>query len=87
MAYHMPLFLIKYKTSFLQGNESLRMDHDMNDIESEGFDGKDMQRNASGFSDKEITMTEPLLGRRRNTTSQIAIVGANVCPIESLDYE
>ncbi|OAY63773.1 Chloride channel protein CLC-c [Ananas comosus] len=32
---------------------------------------------------------EPLLRRRRtlNTTSQIAIVGANVCPIESLDYE
>uniref|UniRef100_A0A0A9E3U2 Chloride channel protein n=1 Tax=Arundo donax TaxID=35708 RepID=A0A0A9E3U2_ARUDO len=29
---------------------------------------------------------EPLL-RKRNTTSQIAIVGANVCPIESLDYE
>uniref|UniRef100_K3Y593 CBS domain-containing protein n=1 Tax=Setaria italica TaxID=4555 RepID=K3Y593_SETIT len=31
---------------------------------------------------------EPLLRKRtRNTTSQIAIVGANVCPIESLDYE
>lgn len=24
---------------------------------------------------------------RRNTTSQLALVGANVCPIESLDYE
>ncbi|KAJ9671249.1 hypothetical protein PVL29_027302 [Vitis rotundifolia] len=30
---------------------------------------------------------EPLLTKRRNTTSQIAIVGANVCSIESLDYE
>jgi len=31
---------------------------------------------------------EPLLLKRTtNTTSQIAIVGANVCPIESLDYE
>ncbi|PWZ43487.1 hypothetical protein Zm00014a_044625 [Zea mays] len=31
---------------------------------------------------------EPLLRRRTmNTTSQIAIVGANICPIESLDYE
>ncbi|KAJ0081154.1 hypothetical protein Patl1_12422 [Pistacia atlantica] len=31
--------------------------------------------------------TQPLLSKRVNTTSQIAIVGANVCPIESLDYE
>ncbi|KAF8714815.1 hypothetical protein HU200_027346 [Digitaria exilis] len=31
---------------------------------------------------------QPLLRKRTtNTTSQIAIVGANVCPIESLDYE
>lgn len=32
---------------------------------------------------------EPLLVKnsRLNTTSQHAIVGANVCPIESLDYE
>ncbi|KAK4758382.1 hypothetical protein SAY87_019683 [Trapa incisa] len=36
------------------------------------------------------TLKEPLLQKtpsRINTTSQIAIVGANVCPIESLDYE
>lgn len=63
------------------------MDYDRNDIESEGFDGKEMERNASGFSDKEINRREPLLRKRTNTTSQIAIVGANVCPIESLDYE
>ncbi|KAM1120518.1 hypothetical protein ACFXTH_044650 [Malus domestica] len=34
-------------------------------------------------------LREPLLerNRRRNTTSQLAIVGANLSPIESLDYE
>lgn len=38
--------------------------------------------------DKEFGMREPLLRNRTlNTTSQIAIVGSNVCPIESLDYE
>ncbi|XP_015879694.2 chloride channel protein CLC-c [Ziziphus jujuba] len=31
--------------------------------------------------------SQPLLVKRTNTTSQIAIVGANSCPIESLDYE
>ncbi|KAK1592926.1 hypothetical protein Q3G72_032676 [Acer saccharum] len=31
--------------------------------------------------------TQPLLSKRVNTTSQIAIVGSNICPIESLDYE
>lgn len=46
----------------------------------------------SGFlyeeEDKEMGMREPLLRRRTmNTTSQLAIVGAKVCPIESLDYE
>lgn len=41
--------------------------------------------------DKEHTVSmlrEPFLVRnRKNNTSQIAIVGANTCPIESLDYE
>ncbi|CAN6459599.1 unnamed protein product [Victoria cruziana] len=37
-------------------------------------------------------MSEPLLARQRlpsikNMTSQLALVGANVCPMESLDYE
>jgi hypothetical protein len=34
-------------------------------------------------------LIEPLLvnNNRLNTTSQLAIVGAKVCPIESLDYE
>ncbi|XP_021277580.1 putative chloride channel-like protein CLC-g [Herrania umbratica] len=35
------------------------------------------------------SLTIPLLSHERsfNSTSQVAIVGANVCPIESLDYE
>ncbi|XP_057459574.1 putative chloride channel-like protein CLC-g isoform X2 [Actinidia eriantha] len=37
----------------------------------------------------EESLTRPLLLRRStsNTTSQVAIVGSNLCPIESLDYE
>ncbi|KAK9293137.1 hypothetical protein L1049_021123 [Liquidambar formosana] len=61
---------------------------DVNDIESEGLlDGKGIERNWSEISVKNMTNREPLLTKRRNTTSQIAIVGANICPIESLDYE
>ncbi|MBA0777385.1 hypothetical protein Gotri_005405 [Gossypium trilobum] len=36
------------------------------------------------------SLTIPLLSHQQrsiNSTSQVAIVGANVCPIESLDYE
>ncbi|RWV93813.1 hypothetical protein GW17_00043700 [Ensete ventricosum] len=50
-----------------------------------------MERNAPGFYENEKdagSVRQPLLRKRTmNTTSQIAIVGANVCPIESLDYE
>ncbi|XP_042468328.1 chloride channel protein CLC-c-like [Zingiber officinale] len=49
-----------------------------------------MERNSSSFyEDKETGAAEPLIRRRAvaNTTSQSAIVGANICPIESLDYE
>ncbi|GMP63206.1 hypothetical protein CsSME_00024991 [Camellia sinensis var. sinensis] len=50
-----------------------------------------LERNGSSFSDKSNgggTMRQPLLVKSRtNNTSQIAIVGANTCPIESLDYE
>lgn len=61
---------------------------DAHDIENEGLlDGKGIERYWSGISDKNVTYTEKLLVKRVNTTSQIAIVGANVCPIESLDYE
>ncbi|KAF3659606.1 Chloride channel protein CLC-c [Capsicum annuum] len=63
------------------------------DIESEGGgvgvmimeDGKDLERNIS-----ESGLREPLLissKSRVNNTSQLAIIGANVCPIESLDYD
>ncbi|KAL5787017.1 hypothetical protein ACOSP7_003966 [Xanthoceras sorbifolium] len=45
------------------------------------------ERFGSGASDHDM-IKEPLLSKNRtNTTSQIAIVGANVCTIESLDYE
>ena len=37
--------------------------------------------------ESERIYSQPLLIKRHNTTSQIAIVGANVCPVESLDYE
>lgn len=59
----------------------------VDDIENEGLlEGNGIERNWSHISDKAMKIREPLL-RKRNTTSQIAIVGANVCPIESLDYE
>ncbi|KAA8545435.1 hypothetical protein F0562_020219 [Nyssa sinensis] len=60
------------------------------DIEAEGLmsEKKELESNGSSFSDREISpIKEPLLKSRTNNTSQIAIVGANVCPIESLDYE
>lgn len=38
-------------------------------------------------SPQSVMIRQPLLRNRTNNTSQIAIVGANVCPIESLDYE
>ncbi|OVA11617.1 CBS domain [Macleaya cordata] len=59
---------------------------DGNDIESERLNGKEMVRNSSDLFNKDM-IREPLLRRRTNTTSQIALIGANVCPIESLDYE
>ena len=43
---------------------------------------KDVEDAAAG------TLDRPLLHKRcTNTTSQMAVVGANTCPIESLDYE
>ncbi|KAJ6435783.1 hypothetical protein OIU84_000912 [Salix udensis] len=45
--------------------------------------------NGEAYTDQESD-TIPLLTSERsniNSTSQVAIVGANVCPIESLDYE
>ncbi|GAB2278193.1 hypothetical protein Dimus_012886 [Dionaea muscipula] len=51
-----------------------------------------MSRYGSEYSDKDgddagMMMRIPLLKKRTNQTSQLAIVGANVSPIESLDYE
>ncbi|RRT73101.1 hypothetical protein B296_00024035 [Ensete ventricosum] len=62
-----------------------------NDIENMEGTWKEMERNAPGFYENEKdagSVRQPLLRKRTmNTTSQIAIVGANVCRIESLDYE
>lgn len=53
------------------------------DIEIEEF-----EREGSGRTDSNKSLKQPLLLRKRtNNTSQLAIVGANICPIESLDYE
>lgn len=65
-------------------------DHVEFGIENE--DGKDLEGCWSEMSQKNMRASyrEPLLVKgtiRSNTTSQIAIVGANTCPIESLDYE
>ncbi|KAK6159674.1 hypothetical protein DH2020_003055 [Rehmannia glutinosa] len=63
------------------------------DIEHDGGGGggfyERRDSNASLLSEREGAMREPLLisKSRVNTTSQIAIVGAKVYPIESLDYE
>ncbi|KAG5007376.1 hypothetical protein JHK85_025918 [Glycine max] len=54
-------------------------EHDIENEESGGY--------WSGIYDRNMAHTMPLLMKRANTTSQIAIVGANPCPIESLDYE
>lgn len=62
------------------------------DIENEGsfYDRKDFPNGNDVFSRRNSggSLHEPLLYKNRtNTTSQIAIVGANVSAIESLDYE
>lgn len=41
----------------------------------------------SSMTDRNTSIRIPLLRKRTNTSSQIAIIGANSCPIESLDYE
>lgn len=62
------------------------------DIENDGGmiveEKFDLERNYSTISESG-SIREPLLKSksRVNNTSQIAIVGANVYPIESLDYE
>jgi hypothetical protein len=49
-----------------------------------------MSNNHLSNGESEHLIRQPLLSSQRsivNSTSQVAIVGANVCPIESLDYE
>ncbi|KAH9621951.1 hypothetical protein KSS87_015590 [Heliosperma pusillum] len=53
-----------------------------------------MSSHLQNGGDEELLIEEPLLSFTRNqlsfqsnTTSQLALVGANICPIESLDYE
>lgn len=47
-----------------------------------------LEREGSGALETKISLKQPLLRRSRiNNTSQLAIVGSNVYPIESLDYE
>ncbi|XP_057446487.1 chloride channel protein CLC-c-like isoform X2 [Lotus japonicus] len=63
---------------------------DVRDVENGGrLDGNDEEigRYWSELSERNRAYAEPLLAKRTNTTSQIAIVGSNLYPIESLDYE
>ncbi|XP_021772662.1 chloride channel protein CLC-c-like [Chenopodium quinoa] len=58
-----------------------------NDVENLGeSDGREEEK-WSTLSERNMSMRMPLLRKRTNTTSQIAVIGANACPIESLDYE
>ncbi|KAJ8441195.1 hypothetical protein Cgig2_024924 [Carnegiea gigantea] len=62
----------------------------LNDVEHLGeLDGKDEDEEKlwSDNSERNMSIRQPLLRKRTNVTSQIAVIGANVCPIESLDYE
>ena len=62
----------------------------LNDVEHLGeLDGKeeDEEKLWSDNSERNMSIRQPLLRKRTNVTSQIAVIGANVCPIESLDYE
>ncbi|KAL4184111.1 hypothetical protein AMTRI_Chr11g158380 [Amborella trichopoda] len=62
------------------------MDLGLEDLETGLLDAeKGIERSESAHSGKHLRV--PLLKQRRNTTSQLAIVGSNVCPVESLDYE
>lgn len=66
--------------------------YDDSEVESqELWDEKEIRRNWSEVSvpvsEDKSCYTQPLLVKRTNTTSQIAIVGANIYSIESLDYE
>lgn len=55
----------------------------MADIDVEGLDREELGMAES----KSSSFREPLVKSRTNRSSQIALVGANACPIQSLDYE
>ncbi|KAL9269268.1 Chloride channel protein CLC-c-like protein [Drosera capensis] len=60
----------------------------VDDVENGGeWDGKVVDEPWSEATEKNMSIRHPLLRRRTNLTSQIAVIGSNVCPIESLDYE
>lgn len=69
--------------------DSVNHSDELNDVEYHGeLDGNvEEERLWSDLSERNTSMRQPLLRKRTNTTSQIAVVGANICPIESLDYE
>ncbi|KAL9271051.1 Chloride channel protein CLC-c-like protein, partial [Drosera capensis] len=65
---------------------------EVDDVENggDGGDGDGMTGDGHSWSEvaeKSMSMRKPLLRRRTNMTSQIAVIGSNLCPIESLDYE
>ncbi|GAB2218551.1 hypothetical protein Droror1_Dr00001778 [Drosera rotundifolia] len=60
----------------------------VDDVENGGeWDAKVVDEPWSEATEKNMSIRHPLLRRRTNLTSQIAVIGSNVCPIESLDYE
>uniref|UniRef100_A0A803L4Y9 Chloride channel protein n=1 Tax=Chenopodium quinoa TaxID=63459 RepID=A0A803L4Y9_CHEQI len=68
-------------------NNDVNHNDEENDVENLGeSDGREEEK-WSSLSERNMSMRMPLLRKRTNTTSQIAVIGANACPIESLDYE
>lgn len=69
------------------------MDAAERDANGREIEGCDRAAESPVLEDRDsvsVTLEEPLLRAntaRISTTSQLAIVGSNVCPIESLDYE
>ncbi|KAJ8447756.1 hypothetical protein Cgig2_015119 [Carnegiea gigantea] len=75
-------------TSQEKGDAMDAHNDESNDVENGELEGTgEEELFSSGLSERTISIRQPLLRHRSNTSSQIAIVGANICPIESLDYE
>ncbi|XP_074307958.1 chloride channel protein CLC-c-like isoform X1 [Silene latifolia] len=72
----------------MESHEDVNHNDEEVDVENVGeFDGNGDDNYLSSMSERNMSIKQPLLRKRTNTTSQIAVIGANVCPIESLDYE